>query len=86
MAKVLITDTLLDNLANTISEKSGVSTPMTIAEMSNAVDGITLPSGSISINSNGTHNVTSYETAIVSVSSGSPNLQTKTKTYSPTES
>lgn len=86
MAKVLVTDTLLDNLANTISEKSGVSTPMTIAEMNNAVDGITLPSGSISINSNDTYDVTSYETAIVSVSSGSPNLQTKAKTYSPTES
>ena len=86
MAKVLVTDTLLDNLANTISEKSGVSTPMTIAEMNNAVDGIVVPSGSTSINQNGTHNVAQYETAIVSVSSGSPNLQTKTKTYTPTES
>jgi len=45
------------------------------------------PQGAISITSNGSGiDVSSYATANVSVSGGSPNLQTKTKSYTPTES
>ena len=40
MSKVLITDTLLDDLADSISVKSGEATPMTIQEMIDAVDSI----------------------------------------------
>lgn len=39
--KVIVTKTKLDALATSISEKSGVATPMTIAQMKAAVDGIT---------------------------------------------
>ena len=38
--KEIVTKTKLDNLANSISTKSGVSTPMTIDQMKVAVDGI----------------------------------------------
>lgn len=38
--KVIVTKTKLDALATSISEKSGVATPMTIAQMKAAVDGI----------------------------------------------
>lgn len=70
MSKVLITDTLLDNLANSISTKSNEPTPMTIAEMTDAVDSIVLPSGSTNITTNGTYDVTAYETAVVDVQGG----------------
>ena len=39
-----------------------------------------IPSGSTSINQNGTYNVTSYASAVVNVSGGSPTLQSKTVT------
>ena len=45
MSKVLITRSKLDNLANTISTKSGVALPLTIAQMDAAVDGIVVGSG-----------------------------------------
>lgn len=40
MTKVLITTSLLDDLADAIAAKSGENTPMTIAEMTDAVEGI----------------------------------------------
>lgn len=40
MTKVLITTSLLDDLADAIAVKSGENTPMTIAEMTDAVEGI----------------------------------------------
>ena len=41
MSKVSITTTLLDGLADAIAAKTGESTPMSIADMTDAVDGIT---------------------------------------------
>lgn len=43
------------------------------------------PQGSLSITSNNTYDVTGYASAIVNVSGGGPTLQTKTKSYTPTE-
>ena len=42
MTKVLITTSLLDDLADAIAVKSGENTPMTIAEMTDAVEGISI--------------------------------------------
>ena len=90
MAKVIVTKSKLDSLASSISTKSGVSTPMTIDQMKSAVDsmsssGIT-PTGTIQITQNGTVDVTQYASANVSVPSGSPTLQSKSVTYTPSES
>lgn len=62
--KVIITKSKIDNLANSISTKSGVSTPMTLIQMKDAVDSIIVEEGGGS----------------------SVSLQTKTVTYTPTES
>jgi len=43
MGKVAITDTLLDGLADAISAKTGEPTPLTIAEMTQAVEDMTTP-------------------------------------------
>ncbi len=40
VTKEIVTKSKLDNLANSISTKSGVSTPMTIDQMKVAVEGI----------------------------------------------
>ena len=46
MSQVMITTTKLDDLADAISAKSGVSTPMTIDQMTTAVSGIS-PGGNV---------------------------------------
>ncbi len=83
--KVAITKSLLDDLAASISAKTGETLPLTIAEMTDAVKDITLPSGSVSISTNGSHNVAAYETVVVAVPAPAPSLQTKTN-ISPSES
>ena len=69
--KVIVTTSKLDALATSIAQKTGVSTPLTIAEMKTAVDslssgGIT-PTGTINITENGTYNISTYASANVSV-------------------
>ena len=59
MSKVSITRSLLDDLAMSISAKSGEPVPLTLTEMKDAVD---------------------------SIPGGTPTLETKTKSYTPTES
>jgi hypothetical protein len=45
--KVIITKSKIDNLANSISTKSGVSTPMTLTQMKAAVDSIITGDGGV---------------------------------------
>ena len=54
MAQVAVTTTLLDDLANAISGKTGASAPMTISDMTDAVDGIVSRSASDLTASGGT--------------------------------
>ena len=71
MSNVFVDKTKIDNLANAISVKSGESVPMTLTEMTQAVDGIDTsgggitPSGNIDISSAGVTDVTNYATATV---------------------
>ena len=87
MTKVAITQSKLDDLALHISAKSGEQMPLTIDEMQDAVDGILVPSGTIEIVSNGTGiDVSQYASADVAVPSGTPTLESVSKSYTPTES
>lgn len=56
--KVIVTKTKLDALATSISGKSGVAAPMTIAQMKAAVDGIVIGSGGTSWDTLYNQNVT----------------------------
>ena len=67
MAKVVITRSKLDSLANSIAAKSGVPVTMTIDEMKTAVDGILVPAGTLTVTENGVTNVTAYENVDVDV-------------------
>lgn len=58
MSKVIITKDLLDDLADVVSAKTGESTPMTIAEMTDAVEDIVIGNTfivTLQYNSNTTH-------------------------------
>lgn len=76
MAKVLVSESNLTNIANAIREKNGSSNTYTPAQMATAISniptggGIT-PTGSINITTNGTHDVTNYASAVVNVPTGS---------------
>ena len=83
MSNVFVDKTKIDNLANAISVKSGESVPMTLTEMTQAVDGIDTsgggitPTGNIDITSAGVTDVTNYATATVP----SVNYNTATDNY-----
>ncbi len=94
MSNVIIERNKLDILANAISDKSGVPITMTLAEMVNAVDGIQTGGGSTlitkNITANGTYsarndNADVYSSVTVSVPSITPTLQSKSVSYTPTE-
>ena len=76
--KVAVTKGKLDVLAQTIGRKANERAPLTITEMTNAVeDYLIRPDGTKTISQNGTHDVTEYETVTVNVSGGSAILGTK---------
>ena len=89
MAKVLITDTLLNNLANSISAKTGEPTPMTISEMTDVVDDLDFPtiqaSKSHTVSASGNQTIspdTDYdamEAVALSVPAGSAGTPSATK-------
>lgn len=90
MSKVLITRSKLDDLATSISAKSGEALPLTLDEMKDAVDGIQ-PGGTLvtkNIISNGTYdaeddNADGYSSVNVNVPT--PTLQTKSVSITPSE-
>ena len=92
MSKVSITRSLLDDLAMSISAKSGEAVPLTLTEMKDAVDSISGGGTTIdplSVTANGTYTAQSghaYSPVTVNVPTPTPSLQTKTKTYTPTAS
>ena len=92
MSKVSITRSLLDDLAMSISTKSGEPVPMTLTEMKDAVDSIQgggTTIDALSVTANGTYTAQSghaYSPVTVNVPTPTPSLQTKAKTYTPTAS
>lgn len=92
MSKVSITRSLLDDLAMSISAKSGEAVPMTLTEMKDAVDSIQgggTTIDALSVTANGTYTAQSghaYSPVTVNVPTPTPSLQTKAKTYTPTAS
>lgn len=82
MSKVSITRSLLDDLAMSISAKSGEPVPLTLTEMKDAVDGISggdITVESLSVTSNGTYTAPTgkaYSPVTVSVSGGTPRTST----------
>ncbi len=70
MSNVIINKDKLDTLATAISLKTGDDLPLTLAEMTEAVDDIIVPFGTKSISANGTGiDVTAYAAVDVAVSS-----------------
>lgn len=85
MAKVLVTEGYLRNIAEAIRSKNGASTAYRPGDMAAAIQaiptgGIT-PTGTVNITQNGNHDVTQYASANVNVQ---PNLQSKTATQNGT--
>lgn len=84
MAKVAITEDYLQDIADAIRQKTGLSSTYYPSEMAQAIlsisgsGGIT-PTGTVNITENGTHNVTQYASANVQVpnpSTGTLNITT----------
>lgn len=71
MANVLVERSYLEDIADSIRGKLGIADTYKPSEMSDAIDSISgggiTPTGTININSNGTHDVTQYASAAVNV-------------------
>ena len=89
MAKVLITEQYLDDIADAIRVKAETTDTFFPSEMAQAIMGIDTtgftPTGTIPITSNGTYNVTNYASAEVNVPTG-PSVNNQNKSVNPTES
>lgn len=88
MAKVALTEQYLEDIADALRAKSETSNTYTPAEMAPAIlalpaGGGIIPTGTISITTNGTHNVYNYASADVQVSS---TINNQNKTVSPSTS
>ena len=67
----------LTAIADSIREKTNLTTGLQVSEMSSAIDGIpgaSAPSGTINITENGTKNIAGYAEALVTVRNGTNNI------------
>ena len=86
MSKVIISKSKLDSLADAVASVSGAQTPLTLDDVVTEVSGLTKVEGTITINVNGSIDVTQYAEAEVDVPTPTPTLQDKTISITPTTS